>query len=109
MAGRARFRGNVSAGCSGWRVRAAQADRADALVAVAEDYPASSAGGGGPPVEIVVHVDLQCLTGAATTGGPGAIVRGGDFQNAIYAGELYVRGDYAPNTRLGNIGFRCGR
>ena len=36
-------------------------NRADALVAVAEDYLASTVDAGGPPVEIVVHVEADSL------------------------------------------------
>jgi hypothetical protein len=40
--------------------------RADALVALAEDYLASSAPAGGPPVEVVVHVEADALARAAS-------------------------------------------
>jgi hypothetical protein len=40
--------------------------RADALVAVAEDYLAASAVPGGPPVEIVVHVEADALARSAS-------------------------------------------
>jgi hypothetical protein len=57
--------------------------------------------------------DLQVLAGAATTGEPGALVRGGNF--GIYgfggsgAGPLTVAGPLGPSSFDFSIGFRCAR
>ncbi len=54
--------------------------------------------------------DDQCLSGAATTGPPGALLRGGSFQNGPFAGVFYVNGAMEPNAfGAESIGFRCGR
>jgi formylglycine-generating enzyme required for sulfatase activity len=53
--------------------------------------------------------DDQCLTGAATTGEPGALLRGGDFNDGTDAGPLNVDGHVAPSTAAVNVGFRCAR
>ena len=57
--------------------------------------------------------DLQCLVGAATTGEPGALVRGGDFSFSFSfrfsAGPLAVDGFNPPSTAIRLIGFRCAR
>jgi hypothetical protein len=59
--------------------------------------------------------DLQCLAGAATTGEPGALLRGGDFKASfldpfgLNAGPLSVRGSLGPSSSDGDIGFRCAR
>ncbi|MGH7802655.1 MAG: formylglycine-generating enzyme family protein [Thermodesulfobacteriota bacterium] len=59
--------------------------------------------------------DLNCLAGASTTSGPGAITRGGDFNTGIgdpnyglFAGVFYIRADFGPSSSTGpNGGFRC--
>jgi len=55
--------------------------------------------------------DYQCLAGAATSGEPGALLRGGTFQSGTSGGPLSVNADFGPsnsNTIIG-IGFRCAR
>jgi hypothetical protein len=52
--------------------------------------------------------DDQCLMGAATTGEPGALLRGGNFTDGTDAGPLTVRANFGPSVSDG-IGFRCAR
>lgn len=52
--------------------------------------------------------DTMCLAGASTTGGPGALVRGGDFDDGANAGVFAVLGGF-PSSSSGGIGFRCAR
>jgi len=53
--------------------------------------------------------DEQCLAGAATTGEPGALLRGGDLGLRTNAGPLTINGGYAPSFSNNVIGFRCAR
>ncbi len=53
--------------------------------------------------------DDQCLAGAAPTGEPGALLRGGDFGSGPLAGPLAVEGNLAPSDADLFIGFRCAR
>jgi formylglycine-generating enzyme required for sulfatase activity len=58
--------------------------------------------------------DYQCLAGAATTGEPGALLRGGDFGEfglGANAGPLTVSGDSGPSNEYNGHrrGFRCAR
>jgi len=53
--------------------------------------------------------DTQCLAGAATTGEPGALLRGGYFSDAALAGPLAVFGLSVPSRSNGGVGFRCAR
>ncbi len=54
--------------------------------------------------------DLMCLFGASSTaGGPGALLRGGDFRNGSSAGPLAVVGSGVPSSSRVFIGFRCVR
>ena len=55
--------------------------------------------------------DNQCLGGAATTGEPGALLRGGSFSFGLGAGAgpLSVRGLDGPSKADELIGFRCAR
>jgi formylglycine-generating enzyme required for sulfatase activity len=56
--------------------------------------------------------DEQCLEGAATTGEPGALLRGGYFGFVgieALAGPLSVWARYGPSTTGSGIGFRCAR
>jgi hypothetical protein len=53
--------------------------------------------------------DLQCLAGAATTGEPGALVRGGFFLSGTSAGPLAVVGSDGPSLSDVILGFRCAR
>ena len=53
--------------------------------------------------------DAQCLAGAATTGGPGALIRGGDFSSGTDAGVFAVGGVIEPSGAFSGFGFRCVR
>jgi len=54
--------------------------------------------------------DAQCLAGADTTGGePGALLRGGDYNDGAAAGPLAVSGSDGPSSSSDGIGFRCAR
>jgi formylglycine-generating enzyme required for sulfatase activity len=53
--------------------------------------------------------DLQCLAGAATTGEPGALLRGGDCSDGAFAGPLGVVGVSEPSSPGLLFGFRCAR
>jgi hypothetical protein len=53
--------------------------------------------------------DSQCLAGAAESGEPGALIRGGDFFHGTSAGVFAVNGDAQPSASSLFIGFRCAR
>ncbi len=53
--------------------------------------------------------DYQCLAGAATTGEPGALIRGGNFGGGSNAGAFTVSGGNSPSFSSFSIGFRCTR
>jgi hypothetical protein len=53
--------------------------------------------------------DLQCLVGAATTGEPGALIRGGSFISGAAAGVFYVTAGGGPTEPAGTWGFRSAR
>ena len=53
--------------------------------------------------------DQQCLGGAATTGEPGALIRGGYFGSGSFAGPFTVYGSYSPSFSVASFGFRCAR
>jgi formylglycine-generating enzyme required for sulfatase activity len=53
--------------------------------------------------------DFQCLAGAQTTGEPGALIRGGDFNFGALAGVFAVDGINEPSNAFDNVGFRCAR
>jgi len=58
--------------------------------------------------------DDQCLAGAATTGEPGALRRGGDlfgpdFFVGTFSGPLTVDGRLGPSGASDGTGFRCAR
>jgi formylglycine-generating enzyme required for sulfatase activity len=53
--------------------------------------------------------DDQCISGAATTGEPGALLRGGSFNFGTSDGPLAVDGSEEPSDSLDCIGFRCAR
>ena len=55
--------------------------------------------------------DDQCLAGAATTGEPGALVRGGDRIDGTASGPFSVAGVFEPSYSGGAVGFgfRCAR
>ncbi len=53
--------------------------------------------------------DYQCLAGAATTGEPGALLRGVSFFGGTGAGPLTVYGGSEPSGAASAFGFRCAR
>jgi hypothetical protein len=53
--------------------------------------------------------DTQCLAGAATTGAPGALVRGGSFFDGTGAGVFAVDGGSTPSSADVSVGFRAAR
>ncbi len=53
--------------------------------------------------------DQQCLAGAATSGEPGALVRGGAWDSGSFAGPLSVDGLNPLSNASDRIGFRCAR
>jgi len=53
--------------------------------------------------------DHQCFLGAATSGEPGALFRGGAFGNGTDAGVFAVDGFDPPSHTSSSLGFRCGR
>ena len=53
--------------------------------------------------------DFQCLAGAATTGEPGALIRGGVFFDGTNAGVFTVAGVLRPSDASFDWGFRCVR
>ena len=55
--------------------------------------------------------DTQCLAGAATTGAPGALLRGGEFSGIFSwdAGPFAVDASDAPAQSLSSYGFRGAR
>jgi formylglycine-generating enzyme required for sulfatase activity len=53
--------------------------------------------------------DYMCLSGASTTQGPGALLRGGRFFDGAYSGPLSVSGIYQPSDSNNSFGFRCAR
>lgn len=53
--------------------------------------------------------DTQCLAGAATTGEPAALLRGGSFVDGTDAGPLAVQAGFNLFFQTGSFGFRCAR
>jgi formylglycine-generating enzyme required for sulfatase activity len=53
--------------------------------------------------------DELCLTEAATTGEPGALIRGGFFGSGPLAGPHAVLGSNEPSGLNAIVGFRCAR
>ena len=53
--------------------------------------------------------DSQCLAGAATTGEPGGLLRGGDFDDGTDAGPLSVFGSFVLSNAGSSVGSRCAR
>jgi formylglycine-generating enzyme required for sulfatase activity len=53
--------------------------------------------------------DAQCLAGAATSGEPGALLRGGNFDSSTAAGPFSVFGRVSPSFSDYAFGFRCAR
>lgn len=58
---------------------------------------------------VIATGDEQCLAGAATTGGPAALIRGGNFNGGTSAGPFAVSSAVEPSSRPIRIGFRCAR
>jgi formylglycine-generating enzyme required for sulfatase activity len=58
------------------------------------------------------HADFQCFAGAATTGEPGALMRGGNYSDGSGAGPLAINATDPPSFSFfsgGSVGFRCAR
>jgi len=72
------------------------------------DWVPRSTGCGTWSVGVSPTADFQCLAGAATTGEPGALLRGGAFRGVSNAGPLGVD-DRSPSSGDFGIGFRCAR
>ena len=54
--------------------------------------------------------DYQCIAGAATTGEPAALIRGGSFEsNGITSGPFTVNAIQGPSAFDDSFGFRCAR
>lgn len=53
--------------------------------------------------------DGNCLAGASTTGGPGALLRGGVFDDGAIAGVFAVDGFIPPDYPAVDFGFRAAR
>ncbi|HVO23309.1 MAG TPA: SUMF1/EgtB/PvdO family nonheme iron enzyme [Candidatus Margulisiibacteriota bacterium] len=52
--------------------------------------------------------DAQCLAGAAETGEPAVLTRGGNFHTGLFAGPVAVTA-VRPSISFDIIGFRCAR
>jgi len=75
---------------------------------VADWVPRSTSCGGWAP-SVDQTGDMQCLAGAATSGEPGALLRGGGFNGTTWDGPLRVDGSYPPSFAEYFTGFRCAR
>jgi hypothetical protein len=54
--------------------------------------------------------DVNCLAGADTAAGPGALIRGGNcFSSGSGAGVFALSGFHQPSDAAYDVGFRCGR
>lgn len=53
--------------------------------------------------------DSNCLAGASTTSGPGALIRGGNYTNGGDDGVFNVVGLDPPTSTSASIGFRAAR
>jgi formylglycine-generating enzyme required for sulfatase activity len=76
---------------------------------VADWVPRSTSTCGGWDASVSPTGDSQCLIGAATTGEPGALLRGGNFGSDHNAGPHAILANLGPSTASGGIGFRCAR
>lgn len=76
---------------------------------VGDWVPASTATPGWASVGTFSSDDTMQLAGASTTGGPGALVRGGNYQDATNAGPFFVRGGLSPQSAFFDSGFRGAR
>jgi formylglycine-generating enzyme required for sulfatase activity len=74
---------------------------------VAEWVPRSTTCGSWSPD--VTLDDFQCLAGAATTGEPGALLRGGPWFDGMGGGPLSVLGTFGPSRTDVAFGVRCAR
>jgi formylglycine-generating enzyme required for sulfatase activity len=72
------------------------------------DWGPRSTGCGTWTATISPTSDAQCLAGAATTGEPGVLVRGGNFLMGTAAGPFAVQ-SLAASSNGSAIGFRCAR
>ena len=75
---------------------------------VADWVPRSTVCGTWGP-DVSPTADFQCLAGAAETGEPGALLRGGGFLSGSDAGPLAIYGSIEPSGSDGAFGFRCAR
>ncbi len=62
-----------------------------------------------PPLFAPNFTNFNCFAGASTSGGPGALIRGGTFFNDEIAGVFAVDGLSEPSNSLSFTGFRCAR
>jgi hypothetical protein len=74
-----------------------------------EDRLPRSTGCGSWGATVSATGDLQCLAGAATSGEPGALLRGASFVNTGNAGPLSIAGDQPPSASFHFVGVRCVR
>jgi hypothetical protein len=74
-----------------------------------EDWVPRSTGCGSWSVASSPTGDLQCVAGAATTGEPGALLRGASFVNVGNAGPMSIVGDQPPSAVFPYVGVRCAR
>jgi len=76
---------------------------------VADWVPRSTDCGDWP--NAISMTDDQCLAGASDDplDEPGALLRGGDFNDGTAAGPFAVDGGSSPSTASSEIGFRCAR
>ena len=74
-----------------------------------EDWVPRSSAHGSWGAGISPTGDYQYFAGAATSGEPGALLRGGSFSSGALAGPLTVFGDHSPSALGANIGVRCAR
>lgn len=53
--------------------------------------------------------DKNCLAGASTAGGPGAMMRGDHWSGGVHVGIFAITGISDPSSQSTNFGFRCAR
>jgi len=73
------------------------------------DWMPRATGCGSWPAGASPTGDHQCLSGAATTGEPGGVIRGGSFTSGTGAGPLAIYGLAGLSTSSAGVGFRCVR
>ncbi len=61
------------------------------------------------PTSLFGTGDWNCLAGADTAAGPGALIRGGSFGDGTFAGVFAMDGRLVPSLSNGFIGFRAAR